>query len=66
MSLLTQRQASAAARRIPFDLTGTAVPPYEVVDGLYRIVAKQLRRLARTTAQRDSRKLRLQHLMGAV
>lgn len=46
MHRLTQRQVGAAARQIPFDFKGIAIPPYEVIDGLWRTVRKQLRRIA--------------------
>jgi hypothetical protein len=45
MTLLTQRQAAQLARRIPFDPPGLDIFP-EVKDGLERIAAKQLRRIA--------------------
>lgn len=44
MPVLTQRQAADIARRISFDPLNP--PPYEVVDGLWRIARKQLRRIA--------------------
>jgi hypothetical protein len=46
MNILTQRQAANQARRIPFDTKGINIVPYEVTDGLWRIVRKQLRRIA--------------------
>jgi hypothetical protein len=45
MNRLTQRQAGQLARRIPFDPPGLDIFP-EVKDGLQRIAAKQLRRIA--------------------
>lgn len=65
MNALTQRQAAAAARQIPFDTKGLAIIPYEVVDGLHRVVAKQLRRSNMSGAQKGARRFGLLAQMGA-
>lgn len=66
MNILTQRRAAQLARSIPFDFKGIAIPPYEVVDGLMRVVAKQVRRVSTPRDVRVARKFGLMADMGAL
>ena len=51
MTALTQSQAKALARRIPFNPFGS-LPP-DVHNGLERVVQKQVRRVSITQAMRE-------------
>lgn len=64
MNILTQRQAARAARQIPFDFKGVSIPPYEVVDGLMRIVRKQLRRVTMSHEDKAVRRFSARILLG--
>lgn len=62
MHVLTQRQASQLARKIPFN--PNEPPDYEVVDGLWRRVRKQLRHIQLRNS--PMRKAHLQQQMGVL
>lgn len=44
---MTNRQAKTLARRVPFDFTGQTLAKFpDIREGLERVAAKQLRRIA--------------------
>lgn len=64
---MTNRQAKALARQLPFDFTGRTLKHRpDVLLGLKRIAAKQLRRVNQTSEERSSKRVHLQALLGAL